>query len=496
MGNTGNENNTNDIANEKAKQIAYYYFFHKKIEKIFKTGFNPFFNYENTKIYNPNEEIFEETFYIIDEKWINLWKIYSGYIVAKEYFDKIEPKEEKTLKSEVTLMCNNMIMTGEINDCKDVFIPKMENERCGRLFCNKTIYKLSDFDCLVDENTFNLFSNLSGYDFFNIRLTKTKEIKGKILDKMIYLLFKDQNKIKLFYEGQIEEEKELIQLTLDFNFIKEGEKFNQLMITTDKSEIKFKEYIFNELRRKKTDELINFFNNQGICYKTEVKGKFDRNSIKFYYLIINETLYYLRSKRGAKNNIVNLSNINKAKYTGFANIDSTMNATLSCLINIDLLTRYLLTKTNYNNIINNIDSCELLSSYVDILMNIWCNEKIDNFYKPEKFKKIIIEKNPLFSGTKTIDSKDRIKFLLEEMSDELNKLISLTNNNFNNSDNNLNIEQMDQSNKFLMFESFINNSKNNNDNIITKLFSSTQENVIKCEKCQIVKYYYQICFSL
>ena len=36
------ENNT-EAANDKTKQIKYYYLFHKKIEKIFKTGFNPFF---------------------------------------------------------------------------------------------------------------------------------------------------------------------------------------------------------------------------------------------------------------------------------------------------------------------------------------------------------------------------------------------------------------------------------------------------------------------
>ena len=59
-----------------------------------------------------------------------------------------------------------MIMTDEINNCK-VNIPKMENEKYGRLFCNKSIYKLSDFDCLVDEKTFNLFTNLCVNDYNN-----------------------------------------------------------------------------------------------------------------------------------------------------------------------------------------------------------------------------------------------------------------------------------------------------------------------------------------
>ena len=81
----------NEIANEKAKQIEYYYYFHKKIESIFKNGFNQLFKYEKFS------ELNEENFYIIDEKWINFWKTYSGYNIAKEYLDKIEFNEEKEL---------------------------------------------------------------------------------------------------------------------------------------------------------------------------------------------------------------------------------------------------------------------------------------------------------------------------------------------------------------------------------------------------------------
>ena len=76
---------------------------------------------------------------------------------------------------------------------------------------------------------------------FNVPKPKTKQIKGKILDKMIYLIFKDQNKIKIIYEHKMKEKKELLQLTLDFNcYVK----------TKEESRLNSKNFIFNILMFK------------------------------------------------------------------------------------------------------------------------------------------------------------------------------------------------------------------------------------------------------
>ena len=353
---------TNEVANEKAKQMANYYHFHKKIEKIFTTGFNPYFKYEKSSILNPNGETSIDSFYIIDKSWINLWKIYSAYDKAKEYFDKIETQEEKKLEKKLTNMCNNMILTGEIDNNKVINIPKMNNEKSGNIFSHKNFYQLSDFDCLVDEKTFNLFCNLCNCKFRNLSATKTREIKGKILDKMIYLIFEEQGKIKIFYQGMIEEEKGLLQLTLNFN-----DQKNKFRII-DRGFKNCDTYTFYELKRKKADDLINFYTNQGVVYLTEINVKYNGKFNKFSYKISNENLYIKYLKRDAKKNNINFSNVNKLKYVGLENVGATcyMNATLQCLINIDLLTRYFLTETNYNNIINNIESCELTSDYVEL----------------------------------------------------------------------------------------------------------------------------------
>ena len=410
--------NTN--INVKKKAIEYYYYFHKKIELIFTTGFNPFFKYEkkNNFLFSKGN-IKEEEFYIFDEKWINLWKNNSGYNIAKKYLDKIELKEEKELEKDVEEMCNNMVLTGEINNFTNNKIPKMDNERAWRPFLNKIIYELSDFDCLVDERTFNLFTCLYGNDysgnlldpgsgyFVDDKTPTTRRINGRISDKMIYFSFKDQNIIKLIYESDIEEEKKLLQLTLDFNCNDEKKEKKGILslFKSDESQSGFSEYIINELGKKKADELINFYNNAGVCNNTETRIKININGNKYDFKIINANLSLKNLKSDLKKKKIISSNINNVQYVGLENVGATcyMNATLQCLVNTDLLTRYLLIEENYNNIMDNIELCELTSNYVEILVNVCLEENNNKYYKPEKFKKIISKKNPLFSGIQAND---------------------------------------------------------------------------------------------
>ena len=114
------------IINNKKIQIFEYYTFHKKIENIFKIGYNPFFL---EKSINSLEEI-----YIIDRDWINLWKNYSNYNKVKPYFDNCDATIEKELMNEMEEMFQNMIMTEEINN-KGVCPPSMDNEKTGNYFC-------------------------------------------------------------------------------------------------------------------------------------------------------------------------------------------------------------------------------------------------------------------------------------------------------------------------------------------------------------------------
>ena len=169
-----------------------------------------------------------------------------------------------------------------------------------------------------------------------------------------------------------------------------------------------------------------------------------------------------------------------------------MNATLQCLINTDILTRFLLTEKIYMSIVNNIKLYELTSCYSELLLNVCCCNKTN--FRPTEFKKLISRKNPLFKGVRANDSKDLISFLLEEMNEELKNLEIYPINN-NDNDKIFSI-QPDETNKLEMLNYFKNSIKKNNKSIISKIFYILIENGTICKKCKIKTYNYQVTFYL
>ena len=136
--------------NKICEQIIEYYLFHKKIECIFNNGFNPFFedikNNILTKTINPYNEILEENLCIIDNNWIDYWKVYSNYEKAKSYFDKINIYDRNiNILKELEEMSKNMIITNEINTEGLTPPPYMDNTFAGNEFCNKLYFLLLSF---------------------------------------------------------------------------------------------------------------------------------------------------------------------------------------------------------------------------------------------------------------------------------------------------------------------------------------------------------------
>ena len=438
----------NSIEDDKIKQILEYYLFHKKIENIFKDSSNLLIDHKKqnvlNSILNPNNEQLEESLYIIDNKWLDYWKAYTNYEKAKSYFDKIEVINEKQLKTEIKQMCNNMKLNGEINSDGIPPFP-MNNEQAGNTFCNRIILNLNNLDYLVTENNFYYFRELTKQKWNLDQKKVEKEIKGVIKDGIICLIFEKQLKVKFIYNNK----NNLIQLTADFS----PKEFN---ILEDRNESKdnFTEFVRKKVRRYKFKDWINFFRNQSIEEIPEIQIHDDNQ--KPIYILRNDKLFlkYLSNndnintnniKTNKINNNIIFNNVNEERFIGLDNIGNTcyMNATLQCFINCDKLTRYLLTESVYNNIINKNDICELTSRYCDLLMNVCCNMNIKKSYKPRTFKQIISVKNPLFKGINANDSKDLINFMLEEMNNELNSL----ENNVNIIDNNNNLNQLDQINR-------------------------------------------------
>jgi ubiquitin C-terminal hydrolase len=210
------------------------------------------------------------------------------------------------------------------------------------------------------------------------------------------------------------------------------------------------------------------------------------------FIIRNNNLYRkdIISVDNSDKLLLLLNNSKSPRLIGLQNIGATcyMNATLQCLVNINEFTKYLLNKDNFSFIIENIEKCELLSSYCQLLLKLCCDEKVVNYYAPTKFKNILSLKNPLFEGIQANDSKDLIYFLLEHMNFELNTINLKINQNLQKMNSDTIINEMNQSDKIFMINSFISEYSSENNNIIPKLFYSLIENESVCNGCKIHKY--------
>ena len=468
------------IENKKIVQIVEYYFLQRKIEDIFTTGTNRLYNEKKhlfSKLTNPNDIEIEQELYIIDHYWLENWKAYSNYNKAKEYFDNFKFENGEDLKKQVENGCVNMLITGEINKEGECF-PTMNNEKAYENFCNKLILDLKNMSYLVTEKCFISFLEVINYKW-NPEETKTKSIKSVIRDKVITLIFENQLKFKFIYLSK--NKNKHIYVTADFA----PDEFN---LEVKKSEAKsiYKDFLWNQIRNYKSKDWFEFFDKYNIENSEEVYI----DDGKYKYKLRNEELCLKNIKQEVKpNNKINFNLINYERLIGLENIGATcyMNATLQCFINIDLLTRYLLNESNYKLITDNNNSCELTSSYCEVLMNVCCNIEIENYYKPKDFKRIISIKNPLFKGIRANDSKDLIYFMIEEMNNELNSLFEY--NKINNIFNTI-----DQRNRNLMLNYFIFHYNQTNKSVIPRIFYSINEMQNKCLSCQEVKYNYQVSF--
>ena len=445
-----------EIAQKKAKQIEYYYLFHKKIYNIFNNGLNPFYKYpEKTllnKIFIKDINVLDY-FYILDINWINSWKKYSQYNSAILNLNDIKENldDEEKFKKEIKERCDNMILTGEINNSEKFKPSQIKYNSSGKIFIHKIYYNLEDFDCLVDEKTFDLFQEFSGP-----QENEPFSIRGIILDKMIVLLIEDERKMKFIFHGGKNDNISLLQLTADFNKTNNIKPFNGFGIFNDYPLWKFVIFKNNIIRNKKAEELISYFIKLGIKKKNNIDVLTETKAI--YYTLYNDNLYKKEdnNREIKKNN--HLDNVNIAKFVGLENVGATcyMNATLQCLINIDILTRYLLKESNYNNIKkNNINLYNLTNCYCEVLYNVCCYENIKS-YKPTNFKNIISQKNPLFQGIQDNDSKNLINFLLKEMHNELKNLEINDNNNI---DSITEIDETDRRKKLDLFKKKNNKTK-------------------------------------
>ena len=179
---------------------------------------------------------------------------------------------------------------------------------------------------------------------------------------------------------------------------------------------------------------------------------------------------------------------------GLQNIGSTcyMNATLQCFIHISKFISFFLKLDS-----NNLSDDSLSISFKNLIEHLWnkdCSpKKLDNnYYIPTDFRKKIANKSPLFQNDEANDAKDLVNFIIMTLHEELNKV----NNNIINSNFNFQNGMIDQTNQKLVFQTFINEFKKNNQSIISDLFYAMNLSVTQCNICKKKLYNYQIYYFL
>jgi len=165
-----------------------------------------------------------------------------------------------------------------------------------------------------------------------------------------------------------------------------------------------------------------------------------------------------------------------------------MNATLQCFCHIGKFVEFF----KYDPQIKDIEYKNNLSSSFKILVdNLWpsdlnSNNAID--YAPEEFKEKISTMNPLFKGVAANDSKDLVNFIIMTLHSELNQIKQKPNDDDN--------YYIDQTNKELVYQNFIQEFNQNNKSIISDLFYSTNCNITECFNCHVKIYNYQTYFFI
>ena len=474
-------------------EIKSYYEFHEQINSYFTIGYNG--KAENNK--------HKQTLYFIDNNWIKKWKDYSKY---------------ETIKNFITTKDNNFKYEGQ-NYNKNHNLGDLKTGDAYNTFLATIVHKIEDFDCLVDENTYKLFKKYKDFKLktWKAHIFKDKEIKEiycRFYENIFVLLTKDRKRIILY--SKLIVNNELTQITFQFPISNINKEKNILvknktklleLLKKDKKDKNDKDpekidyfYAFKQtfLKTKENrEQLINVLNNK-LKIATKIMEPF--NFAKGVIMVTNNNLF--KQDISKINNmdylIRSLKNLDSHKLIGLQNIGATcyMNATLQCLVNIKELTNYLLNANNFSEILKNIKICELLGSYCQLLQKLCCDQYVINSYPPDDFKNILSIKNPLFEGIQANDSKDLIYFLLEDFNKELNNLNLKINKNLIQNSNDDWIDDSKQSNRELMFETFIKTYSSENNNIIPKLFFSLIENETICNGCNTRKYNYQIVFSL
>ena len=470
------------------------------LEYVIKLYFSHHFLKQKMK----SKKLLSEDYYLINKKYLKENKKYSNILESLSNNALVKQIEDSLINTELNEKKLSIIIKNiqfkEIMDSDNILseeeMPKYELFNIGKdnIFyfndfqvVNKNIYKI-----LFEQQKENSYQCILLDDCLLINITKNNEI-NKIVLEVCYL----------------DEKLELIPKYL--LTYKNGDDFLRHIQYLYKIEIYFKTFI----------EGLQFNSNKGISLHDE-----NEEEIGYIYEIsLNENykpkdLNIIPKKdfNDDKNKDIEIKpltiyNSIKEEFSiqpkiGLKNVGATcyMNAALQCFVNITKFVDYFKYKCDYilkiiEEYSSQGDLC-LTESFKYLIENLWpsnnnnyilseytYSNSNNKYFSPIEFKKKISKMNELFKGVQANDAKDLINFLIMTLHQELNKAPK------NKNENNSNL-QIDQNNKDLILNNFIQSFYNENQSLISDIFYGVSDNCTKCSSCNIPKYSFQIYFFL
>ena len=402
----------------------------------------------------------------------------------EEYFNsKSKVKMESLKKNSNIRLSNNKKIQIDMDQKEQI------NQKCNEINHSEEDERMTQSSKEIKDNNNNndlnseniIVLNQENNDF-NSQL---KDESNEIEEKNDNLVKKNEeiekNKIQEIEEYKIrlkknfeEKNKELIQKVNQLQLIieklqKEKDDNNKIeMKEINELKEKNKTLISNNEELKKENETIKQNNNDLILKYKELKKNFNDIIITYEEIQKSDPL-----KLYIAPTLIGLNNIGATCF---------MNSTLQCLSQTKDLVKYFLKqktlekKGNNDISLNNKSNCRLYSSFLELIQKLW-DKNGSKSYSPTDFMNVVNEINPLFKTGQAGDAKDFIIFILEQLHKELR--ISV------NSNNNTNLEQLNQYDKNNALNYFFKDFKNQV-SIISDIFYGFNETTNECLNCKNV----------
>ena len=473
-----NKNSNKNIYVFGNNKLNYYKIEEKKFINIVKDEVKKIDIHINKPKKTSDKLIYLYYYYLIMNNQINESKnnipFEKVYLINHETFLKIKiDLSYKLFADELNEKMNNnqpqkYLYLVDINQIKKSLSPETI-----QIYDKKNINQIKDL-LLIEPN---MEAKLLKSQNDNIIIMDNFEILDLQLIKYFFEYYKNKQRLEAkrsFKDGYV-----IIHLPKYLNEGKYITLIGKLEFDSKKFITEFIFIFFNETEQEDyLDEIIcNKFNNY-------------LNSIKDEYTQINHKGNIIGTIiKANNNNEIIIEEKNKKEKIGLENIGATcyMNATLQCFAHIKQFMHYF-TKDKYNT--KAMSDKETLSYSFKILLNeLWKNSNNEKkYYAPYEFKEKISKLNPLFKGIAANDAKDLINFIVMTLHTELNSA---------NSESNIFSEQIiDQTNKTLMFQTFMQEFIQKYNSISSQLFYAINYNITQCCDCNIQIFNYQVYFFL